>query len=149
MTTAVRRLAATPVVLVFMLSACSARSEAGCAAASETANAALAEASEAAERMQGVAAEPIEPRAPSSFPSPTDTEGFYLSQESQANIANSQARQEAQRRVDAERREHAEEGRRRLERYTIIVEQNPDCFDVDTRARAEQLARQLQTGAAD
>lgn len=131
-------------LVALMLVGCGGQGAASqCDEAAASAETALARAQEAHEAMEGVTVGSVERQNPSSFPSPTDTEGFYLSQESQANIANSLAQSRAQDAADAERRGHAEEGRRHLEHYTIVVEQNPDCFDADTRARAEQLARQI------
>lgn len=73
-------------------------------------------------------------------PSVTPTDRFYISPESEARI-------EASLRNSRQQRAKAAEVRQHTERWVIIIEQNAECFTVEERANAEQVARRL--GIAD
>lgn len=129
---------ATLALAGLLLGACSGTSSADeCAEPTEAATSALNEMAAAHDRYQSVREEPVNPDDYDDDSTPSDDDGFYLSPESQARIAaGAQAR--------GERRKHGRTYWNAAERYTIVVEQNGECFDTETQVQAEQLARRLE-----
>lgn len=101
-------------------------------------------AAEALEHANEVSLRPVErasvhPDDIPPAPSVTPTDEFYISPESQARIEAGAENRRLQNAKEAEVLRH-------MTRWTIIIEQNPECFTVDERANAEQVARQLGGG---